>query len=106
MPKTLHETFKAWIDKQPGAGNPIHVTGMVEVPTGGWKGELLRATPDGINPQILLLDLTLTKPTGPATEVISKISVRYDETPARVEYTNVQIRADDGDFTIPVDTTQ
>jgi hypothetical protein len=102
MPKTLKDTFSAWINKQPGAGSPLHVAGEVEVPTGGWSGSLVRAVPQGINPLILILDLKLTKPTGIVTQAFTHIRVEFTETPAAVEYESAQIRADDGEFEIPV----
>ena len=107
MPKLLKDTFKAWIDTMPGPGSQkkLIVIGKAEVPTGGWTGSMRRANPQGINPKILIVDVTLQKPSGPAPDVISKIDLRYEEAPPQVDYSNVTVRYDNEEFTIPVGAT-
>ena len=96
--------FKAWIDKMPGANNTLHVTGTVTVPTTGWQATLTEANPQGTNPKILILEVKTVKPTGPVGEVVSHVPVRYDK-PQSPDYTDVTIRRDGDEFTIPVTTT-
>jgi hypothetical protein len=93
--------FKAWIDKMPGAHNTLHVTGTVTVPTTGYHGSLVEAVPPGINRQILILEVKLVKPTGPAGQMVSHIPVSYDK-PNSFDYKEVTIRGDGSSFTIPV----
>jgi len=71
----------AWIDKMPGAPEKLFVIGTCVFPTTGWTVELRRASPQGINPKILLLDKIVTPPTGIVLEVITTVHVRYEEFP-------------------------
>ncbi len=96
--------FKAWIDKMPGANNTLHVTGTVTVPTAGWQATLTEANPQGINPDILILEVNKVKPTGDVAQVVSHIPVRYDK-PRSPDYTDVTICGDGDEFTIPVTIT-
>jgi hypothetical protein len=105
MPKNPDaKEFKAWIDKMPGAKNTLHVKGTVTVPTTGWHATLSEAHPQGINPNILILDVKKVKPTGAAGDVVSHIPVQYDK-PHSHDYTEVTIRGDGADFTIKVTIT-
>lgn len=98
------DTFKALLNKMPGPGaNPtLHVTGTVTVPTTGYHVSLVEAVPQGINPKILILEVKKVKPTGPAGDVVSHIPVKYDK-PHSPDYTDVTVRCDGDDFTIPVE---
>jgi hypothetical protein len=99
--KIVPENFSAWLNVQPGGPHTFHVKGMIEVNTGGWTATLTPTIPQGINPLIKLLDLVLTPPAGPVSEVISTIEATYDENPALHEYKQVQFRLA-GEFTIDV----
>src|ERR1700674_2667072 len=104
MAKLLKDTFKAWINKQPGSQPKLIVTGKAEVPTSGWTGTLERAVPQGINPKILILDACLVEPTGKVNSpVVSKVDLRYDESPPAVDYSQVTIRLDGDDVTVKVE---
>lgn len=103
--RVLKDTFSAWIDKQPGGTNKFIVKGEVEVPTGGWKAVLKPAIPPGFNPNIIILELVTTPPTGNVTQVITNIPVRYEEAPPKQPYTDATIRGAD-EFTIKVKTVQ
>ena len=97
--------FKAWLDKMPGANNTLHVTGTVTVPTTGWTVTLTEAVPQGINPKILILEVKKVKPYGVSGDMVSHIPVRFDK-PHSPDYTEVTVRDDGGDFTIPVEIVQ
>ena len=106
MPATLlKNTFSAWIDQMPGSTPKLIVAGEVEVPTSGWQASLKRAVPQGINPNIILLDLEAKAPTGNVLQVVSKIPVRYEESPPNVNYTQATIRDNNESLTIGVKTT-
>jgi hypothetical protein len=92
--------FKANLDKMPGANNTLHVTGKVTVPTTGFHVSL-EAVPPGINPKILILEVKKVKPSGAAGDIVSHVPVKYDK-PYSPDYTEVTIRGDGSEFTIPV----
>lgn len=93
-PYTTKE-WSAWCDTMPPGPPRLHVRGKVEFTTGGYKAELVRAEPQGINPAILLLDLMITAPTDDVvTQPIDVQEVCYDEE-ADGCYQQVQIRPDD-----------
>ena len=87
----------------PGSQPRIHVKGTCMFPTGGYKVSLKRGVPQGINPQILLLDLKIAKPTGIVTQQITKQEVKFDEK-TKSTFTQVQIRPDN--VTVDVKITQ
>ncbi|MGE8131882.1 hypothetical protein ACQKQD_33675 [Methylobacterium sp. NPDC080182] len=105
MPKLIKDSFSAWIDKMPGTQEKLILKGEAEVPTGGWKSSVRPASPPGINKDILIVEVDLIKPTGAVTQVISKIECRYEETPPKNRYTDVTVRFDGEEFTIPVGET-
>lgn len=107
MPTILQDTFKAWIDRMPGGGPTLIVIGQIEVPTSGWHVGLARRSPQGINPNILILDVTAQPPHGMASQVITRIPVRYEERPPEREYKQVTIANGEEDrVTIDVGETQ
>lgn len=94
------DKFKAIHNFFPPQPPTLTVTGSVEVPTPGWKLELTKAEPQGINPDILLLNLKRTPPDGIEPQHLVTMSVRYEETTS-VKYTQVTIHPDD--VTVPVE---
>lgn len=52
--------------------------------------ELRPANPQGINPEVYLLDRIETPPSGPAAQVITIVPVHYQEA-TNARYTQVQI---------------
>jgi hypothetical protein len=78
----------------PGSEPTLYVTGQCTFRTLGYKVELHRAEPQGINPAILLLRKEVTPPGGPAGDKIETVDVRYEEK-TRARYTQVQIVPDD-----------
>ena len=107
MPKLLKDTFKAWIDKMPGpTAYKLIVTGDIEVPTAGWKATLVRTEPQGINPDILLLDVRAEKPDGHVIQVTQIISLRYEESPPKANYSQVTVFDGKDSVTVEVKTVQ
>ncbi len=53
--------WRAWLDLQPGAEQQLHVTGEVQVSATSKEPVLTRSQPQGINPAILILDLSIRK---------------------------------------------
>ncbi|MHC6157521.1 hypothetical protein ACVSQB_37860 [Bradyrhizobium elkanii] len=89
MPVLLEDTFRAWIDHVLDSGPKLIVTGEVQVPTAGWHVRLTRRSPQGINPNILILDVTSERPHGKAGEMATTIPLRYEERPPGRPYTLV-----------------
>jgi hypothetical protein len=96
--------FTATLDKMPGANNTLHVRGTVTVPTTGWTVTIDEADPQGVNPNILILDVKKVKPTGPAGDIVEHIPVHFDKLYS-ADYTDVTIRGDGDEFTIKVTVT-
>jgi hypothetical protein len=97
----MQSTFKAWIDKMPGAGNKLIVTGEVEFPTSGWKIEIVEANVPAI-PETIVLDIRSTAPTGTVLQVITRLPVRFEK-PKSPDYSNATIRGAGPDFTVEVE---
>jgi hypothetical protein len=97
----------AWIDRMPPGPPSFHVTGVVVLPTPGFEVRLVAASPQGINPTDLILDLKVTPLPGIWPQLVTSMSVRYDQSPAGVAYHSVLIREPDGDtIQIPVEEVQ
>jgi hypothetical protein len=93
--KKLCGGWKAWQDSMPPGPSTIHVTGTCIFPRRGYKASLKPAEPQGINPAILMLRLTITKPTGPGIQIPQTVQIRYKAKAARM-YTHVTILPDGG----------
>lgn len=87
----------AWLNKMPPGPPSFHVTGVVHLPTPGYDARLVPASPQGRNPTELILDLQVKPLPGVWPQVITSVSVRYDQIPARVRYQSVLVREPDGD---------
>ena len=87
------KNFHAIHDMMPPPPDSFYVSGEVVVPTLGYVATLKEASPPGINPKILLLDLSVVAPTGPAPRAIDTLDVRYDlGQPYDGSYEQVDIR--------------
>ena len=82
----------------------LSVTGTCQMPTPGYKLSLEKATPQGINPAILLLNLKIQKPGGIVSEVITATPVSPYEEKTATHYKSVTILP--GGDNIPVRETQ
>lgn len=97
----------AWLNRMPPGPPSFHVTGVVYLPTPGHDARLVPAAPQGSNPADLILDLHVTPRPGIWPQVITPVSVRYDQSPAGVMYQSVLVREPDGDAVqIDVDEVQ
>jgi len=83
-------TWEAWFDSMPPGESRLMVRGICTCPTTGFKGSLQRANPQGINPEILILDLEMIRPGGEAGQMVTDVPVEYSEQGFR--YTDVTIR--------------
>lgn len=97
--------FAAWINLQPGADKQIIVTGEVETAASYLVPTLSRAVPQGINPQHLILELTIVNTGKPGTENVDYRRVRYQEAASQGQFTHVEIRYD-GQVILVLDVTE
>jgi hypothetical protein len=102
MPKLLKQTFKAWLNEMPGSKHKLIVTGELEVPTSGWKAELTRKEPQGINPTILMLEVHAQAPQGMVSQIVQKLPLRYEQTVSADSYTQVTILYENDSVTVDV----
>jgi hypothetical protein len=86
--------WRAWYNRMPGQPPTLHVQGQCHFPTTGYKTELRRASPQGPNPGVLLLDLLILEPSGPVLEVATTGQAWYEEM-TDWRYEQVEIRPDD-----------
>jgi hypothetical protein len=82
----------AWLNRMPPGPPSFHMTGTVLLPHPGYEARLVKAAPQGINIRELILDLLLQERPGFWPQVVTPVSVRYDEAPAGIDYTGVLIR--------------
>jgi hypothetical protein len=73
--------------------NTLKVHGQCTFPTPGFKVRLEKKAPQGINPKILLLEKTVTPPTGKEPQHVVTIPVTFEEH-TTVQYEEVQILPD------------
>jgi hypothetical protein len=97
--------WAAWHDHMPPGPPRLFVTGKCTFPTAGYGVTLQPSQPQGINPNILLLDKIITPPDPGCSvaQVETTVDVRYEEQTSR-EYTHVTLLPDDQ--TVPVQEVQ
>lgn len=96
--------WAAWVNRMPPGPASFHVTGLVVLPTPGYEVALVPASPQGINPADLILDLVITERPGVWPQVLTTVSARYDISNYSGRYTSVLIRIPDDDaIQIPVE---
>jgi hypothetical protein len=93
MPGSAPETsnWKAVEDRQPPGVN-LKVTGSITTTYSNQVPHLTKARPQGINPAILLLDLSITTSGDVGNTVIGTRDVEYREDIKAGQYTSVQVR--------------
>jgi len=95
MSKSLPNTknWKAWQDLQPPGPPTLHVTGEVETTNSNQTPHLAEASPQGTNPKILLLNLSITT-AGTGLTVIDFKQVTFTKKISKDQYTSVDIFLD------------
>lgn len=89
------QDWYAWLNLMPPSPDDFHVVGEVYVPNPGVDPLLTYKNPQGINPDILLLDLHLIQKPGIWPAVFVWKQARYDKIVIKTKYTQVQIFCDD-----------
>ena len=85
------ENWYAWFDIMPPHPARLHVIGDVQVWNPGVLAVLKRHEPQGINPRILMLDLTLVQIPGYWPQIVTTAHARYDEQADSGAYTSVSV---------------
>lgn len=88
---TKTRDWYAWINLMPPKPDSFHVTGEVYVPNPGVDPILVPREPQGINPEILLMDLFLIQRPGIWPQILVWKQARYDKVGTGFEYKQVQI---------------
>ncbi len=78
-PNYTSEDWSAWCDRMPPGPERLHVKGTIVFPSSGYSAELVRADPQGINPDDLLLNLIISQPQEEGTTAEEKQEVSYSE---------------------------
>jgi hypothetical protein len=80
-------------DRQPGPGKQVSliVTGEVEVGRTNDMPALGEARPQGINPKILLLNLTINSPNAPGGEIMNWKQVQFKKNVSPGQYSDFTI---------------
>jgi hypothetical protein len=87
----------AWVSRMPPGPASFHVTGTVTLPSPGYEARLEVASPQGINPADLILDLRITQRPGIWPQVVTNVTVRYDVQDYAGAYSSVLVRLPDGE---------
>src|SRR5688572_30073920 len=91
--KVKTRKWYAWLNMEPPPPDDLHAIGEVRVANPGVEAYLTYHTPQGFNPNILLLDLHLVQRPGFWPQVLTWVQARYDRTlhPTEARYTNVTV---------------
>ena len=92
-PAPATRNWKAWEDRQPspGSGPTLHVVGEVQTSNTNQTPHLDEATPQGINPAILILDLSITT-SGVGNTVMGWKPVKFEKKVSPGQHTSVDVR--------------
>jgi hypothetical protein len=93
MPAPRNKNWKAWQNLQPPGPPRLIVTGQVELSNTNETPDLREHVPQGINPEILLLDLSITAH-GVGNPVMTWRDVRFEKSIQRDQYSTVEISWD------------
>lgn len=91
MPCPEMSDFNAWIDVQPPGPSRLIVVGKVVTNGGNLVPHLSERGPQGINPAILILDLTISDTGGVGTSDVAPRDVRFEKAAKKGDYDNVDI---------------
>jgi hypothetical protein len=89
----------------PGSDHKLIVTGMVETVGGNLQPKLIEASPQGINPQTLLLNLSIVDTGNIGTKDINYRDARFEKPASSGQYTNVEVFFE-GDSCFGIEVTE
>jgi hypothetical protein len=85
------QDFSAWINLQPPGPPQLIVKGEVETDAGHFLPVLAERVPQGFNPTILMLDLTIKDTGQGGTDDVSFRPCRFDKPAERGQYISAEI---------------
>lgn len=88
---TQTRDWYAWNNLMPPKPDDFHIVGEVLVPNPAVIAKLSPKEPQGINPDILLMDLILIQKPGIWPQVMTWVQARYDKVLVNSTYKQVQI---------------
>lgn len=85
--------WTAYINAMPGPGAKptLHISGEVDLPTPGFKVELIAGPADRMMPPGQRFSLAATKPEGMVAQVVTPTAVRYSGPPTYEKYRSITI---------------
>lgn len=89
----------------PPAPGSFHVTGVVVMPSPGYDVRLVPASPQGLDPAELVLELWIGERPGFWPQVVTPVTVRYDVESYQGSYETVLVRLPSG-REIPLDVDE
>lgn len=92
MSSLENKEWKAWINLMPPPPFQLIVTGKVRTTAGNKVPHLAEASPQGINPKILILDLTIVQQGDVGTTDFEFRDARFEKPAEKGQYTQVAIR--------------
>lgn len=92
MSELVTAHWNAWIDMMPGVERQIYVTGEVRTGAANQLPKLALAEPQGINNQILILELSIEGTGAPGIQVVAFRPVRFERKLGTQVYAQVEIR--------------
>lgn len=94
-PKIESKDWYAWNNLMPPKPDDFHVVGQVKVSNPGIVCEMRYKEPQGINPDIVLLELILIQRPGYWPQVTTWADAKYDKVMKTAHYTNAEILYED-----------
>ena len=91
--------WQAVFDRRPPGPATLRVTGECVFPAPGYKVELVRRVPQGINPYILILDRQVRAPMKPVARAKTTEKILYEKE-SSAAYQTVNIQPDGIDITV------
>ncbi len=92
---TLTRDWYAWNNLMPPKPDDFHIVGEVQVGNPGIVAKLFPKVPQGINPDILLMNLILVQQPGIWPQIVTWVPVRYDKILMNSTYKSVEIFCED-----------
>jgi hypothetical protein len=83
--------WAAWNNLMPPPPDDFHLVGSVQVGNPGVTATLTPKAPQGIDPQILRIELSLHQQPGMWPQIVTWTQARFDKVPSSQRYTQVQI---------------
>lgn len=92
MTKPVTKAWHAWLDLMPGVQPTLYLAGHVRTGAGNRVPKLAEAVPQGTNPAILILDLSIQTEGQVGTDDYAFRPATFHKTAGKGEYAQVEVR--------------